>query len=52
MLKKTLKPKNYIMLPFAYKQLKQIMNLRPCRLQNSKKFKKDNQQIANYEEHG
>ena len=38
LLRKTLKPRNYIMLPFTHKQLKQI--LRACRLQNSKKLKR------------
>ena len=38
------------MLPFTYKQLKQIMILRARTLQNSKKLKKGNLQIANYEE--
>ena len=28
------------MLPFTYKQLKQIMILRACRIQNGKKLKK------------
>ena len=36
------KSKNYIMLPFTHKQLKYIMILQACRLQNHKKCKKGN----------
>ena len=36
---KTLKPKNYIILPYRYKQLIKTVILQACRLQNSKKLK-------------
>ena len=36
----TLKPKNYIILPYTYKQLKYTVILRACKFQNNKKLKK------------